>query len=212
MNYLDTLNTLQEYYSNLLIIQYHGKPKAKATIKMLVNLIWVNMALLQIRDAFDWTTAIGTQLDLIGEWVGVDRFYVGNLYDYQPWFALIDWNSEGDNLQGGFSTFDTFNSIDGGILTYNYLQNSRNQLTDENFRIMIGLKIIKNSISATCKNIDNAIWNYFNGKVYTTWSPNKITYHYTSDLSEVIQVALGKNVLPAPTCVEIEIMEIIENG
>ncbi len=212
MNYLKTLQSIADYYANLLIVQYHDKPKAKVTIKLLAQLLWVNMIFLQIRDAFDWKTATGTQLDIIGQWVGVNRFYDGQLFNYRPWFALLDWNEQPDNLQGGFSTFDTFNTLNGGFLDYEYIQPTQNALNDKAFRIMIGLKIIKNNINTTCKNIDNAIWDYFEGKVYTVWSPNELTYYYPAELSEIMQVALSKNVLPKPTGINIQLMEIIENA
>lgn len=210
MDYTETLNTLIQYYTNLLIVQYHNKPKAVATITMIVKLLWVNMALLQIRDAFDWKTATGAQLDIIGKWEGVDRFYNGQLFYFRPWFALIDWNSEPDNLQGGFSTFDTFDE-EGGFLTYDDILPTQNRLSDDAFRIMIGLKIIKNNINTTCKNIDNAIWDYFGGDVYTTWENSVLTYYYDSTLSEVMEVAKEKDVLPCPTGITIELREIIDN-
>lgn len=212
MNYLETLKNISEYYANLLIIQYHNKPKARATIKLLTRLLWANMVLLQIRDAFDWRTATGNQLDIIGQWVGATRFYNGQLFDFRPWFSLIDWDSEPDNLQGGFSTFDTFDELEGGFLDYENILPTKNKLNDDAYRIMIGLKIIKNSISATCKNIDDAIWDYFEGKVYTVWEPDELTYYYSSELSEVMQVAESKNVLPCPTGVKIILKEIIESG
>lgn len=212
MDYLNILQSLENYYANLLIIQYNGKPRATATIKLFVNLLYTNMILLQIRDAFDWKTAIGKQLDIIGEWVGVNRFYDGQLFDFHPWFALIDWDNEPDNLQGGFSTFETFNTVEGGFLDYENILPTQNKLNDTAFRIMIGLKIIKNSISTTCKNIDDAIWNYFDGKVYTVWTPDELIYYYSSELAEVLQVALSKKVLPVPTGVRIELKEIINNG
>lgn len=212
MDYLKTLQSLEDYYANLLIIQYNGKPRATATIKFFVDLLYVNMILLQIRDAFDWKTAEGSQLDIIGEWVGVNRFYDGQLFDFHPWFALIDWNEDPDNLQGGFSTFDTFNEVEGGFLDYQEILPTQNKLNDTAFKIMIGLKIIKNSISTTCKNIDDAIWDYFEGKVYTVWAPDELTYYYPTELAEVLQVALSKKVLPVPTGIRIELKEIIDNG
>lgn len=211
MEYLKLLKELEDYYANLLIVQYNGKPKAVTTIKLFVRLLFVNMILLQIREAFDWKTAIGKQLDIIGEWVGTNRFYDGQLFDFHPWFALIDWESEPDNLQGGFSTFENFDEVEGGILDYQTILPTQNKMNDQAFRIMIGLKIIKNSISATCKNIDDAIWDYFDGKVYTIWTPDKLTYYYPSELAEVLQVAKAKNVLPCPTGVRIELKEMIDN-
>ena len=212
MNYLTILGEFEKYYQNLLIIQYHNKPKARATIKLLVNLLWVNMILLQIRDAFDWRTSIGPQLDIIGSWVGCDRFYKGQLFDFHPWFALIDIDLPPDNLQGGFAEVSNFNTTEGGFLDYENIRPTQNRMVDEAFRTMIGLKIIKNNISATCKNIDDAIWDYFNGEVYTVWGANTLTYFYPSSLAEIIQVAQDKNVLPCPTGVQLILREIIENG
>lgn len=211
MDYLIILNELENYYQNLLIIQYNNKPKARATIKLLVDLLWVNMILLQIRDAFDWRTAIGEQLDIIGSWVGCDRFYNGQLFDFHPWFSLLPYGQEPDNLQGGFSRYSNFAQGNGGFLDYDNIRPTQNQLVDDAFRIMIGLKIIKNNISAICKNIDNAIWDYFEGKVYTVWEPDTLTYYYPSELAEVMQVAEDKGVLPCPTGVTLYLREIIED-
>ena len=211
MDYISLLEQLKQYYANLLIVQYNGKPKATATIKLMAELLFVNMVLLQIRDAFDWQTATGAQLDIIGKWEGVDRFYNGQLFDFRPWFALIPYNSVPDNLQGGFSRYSNFDSGNGGFLNYDNIRPTQNQLVDDAFRIMIGLKIIKNHISATCRNIDEAIWDYFNGRVYTVWAPDELTYYYHSELSEVMQVAQDKDVLPCPTGVNIILREIIEN-
>ncbi len=213
MDYIALLEQLKKYYSNLLIVQYNGKIKASATIKTMVNLLYINMILLQIRDGFDWETAFDKQLEIIGKWVGLDRFYDGQFFYFHPWFSLPAWQDEPDNLQGGFATYQNFNQEIGGFLTYADIAPTQNRLSTESFRIMIGLKIIKNNISATCKNIDNAIWTYkyFNKQVYTTWNANELIYHFPSELSEVLQVAAYKNVLPCPTGCRIILREIIEN-
>lgn len=212
MDYIQTLETLKNYYSNLLIIQYNGKPKATATIKLLVALLYANMILMQIRDGFDWRTALEAQLEIIGKWVGVNKFYKGQFFDFHPWFSLIDWDKEPDNLQGGFSTFETFNTVEGGFLDYEYILPTQNRLAPDQYRIMIGLKIIKNNIDNKCKTIDDAIWNYFEGKVYTVWdlSNRKLIYYYPSELNIVMEVANDKNVLPCPPTVTIQLQEIIE--
>lgn len=214
MDYIQTLETLKKYYANLLICQYNGKPKAKSTIKLLVDLLYANMILLQIRDGFDWETALDTQLDIIGKWVGVDKFYKGQLFYFQPWFSLIDWNEEPDNLQGGFSTFENFEELDGGFLDYENILPTQNRLPREAFRTMIGLKIIKNNIDHKCKTIDDSIWDYFDGKIYTVWDleNRKLIYYYPSELNVIMEVAAEKNVLPCPPTVSIQLQEIIDNG
>lgn len=212
MSYQDDLENLQDYYSNLLIVQYNGKPRAVQTIKQLVNLIYANMILFQIRDGFDWTTAVGTQLDIIGKWVGVSRNYNTNpitskKLSYPEYSRLIPTVTT-DIIQGGYSDYSTFANNDGGQLIYNDLKSVDNKLSDENYRIVIGLKIIYNSINHIAGEIDNAIWQYFGGKVYTTWTDHTITYNYESDMLELMQICLYKGVLPAPIGTEIQLRGI----
>lgn len=212
MDYLTILNQLHEYYANLLIVQYNGKPKAQAHIKFLVDLIFANVILLQIQEAFDWRTAVGAQLDIIGKWVGVTRnyngsFLWGNTYLSYPRSNQLTPDDETDNLQHGYSDYENFDD-DGAVLTYQDLGYVEQQLSDDDYRTIIGLKIIKNNINHTAKNIDDAIWTYFNGEVYTTWDDLEITYHYPASLTTLIEVCNYKNVLPAPTGVNIILREI----
>lgn len=179
MNYLAVLSEITNYYINLLIVQYHNKPKARATVELIANLIWMNMIIFQIRDAFDWRSAVGKQLDIIADWVGLNRFYDGKWIFTRPWFSLIDWDSTPNNLQGGFSTFSNFEELKGGILDYDEINPSQNSLSDDDFRLLIGLKIIKNSINFTAKNIDDAIWSYFGNTYYSNESIFEGTVLYT---------------------------------
>lgn len=68
------MSALDTYYSNLLILQYHNKPKAKATIEATVGLLPDDL-ILEVINGFNIETAIGKQLDILGIYVGVDRFY-----------------------------------------------------------------------------------------------------------------------------------------
>lgn len=209
------MEELLKYYANLLIVQYNNKPKAKATIEMLTKIIYgvTNTPLfLQIQNAFDWKTAIGAQLDIIGKWVGVGRVYQGRLYWGKTFLSYPRWNEltptdDTDSLQHGYSDYDSFDTDLGGTLTYNELGFVEQELDEEQYRTVIGLKIIKNSITLTAKNIDDAIWEYFGGDVYTTWEDLKIVYHYPDSLNTVMTVCKYKNVLPAPIGVAIELKD-----
>lgn len=207
------MEELLKYYANLLIVQYNGKPKAKATIEMLTKIIYGvsgTPLFLQIQNAFDWKTAVGNQLDIIGKWVGVSKVYQGLLYWGKTFLSYPSWNDltpsdNTDNLQHGYSDYSTFDTDTGGTLTYNELGFVEQELDPEQFRTVIGLKIIKNSITLTAKNIDDAVWEYFGGQVYTTWDDMKITYHYFDSLNTVMEVCKYKNVLPAPIGVSIDL-------
>jgi hypothetical protein len=72
------VSNIVQYYADLLIIQYRSKPKANATIKLMVEIILQNGILLDVFDAFNPETCIGKQQDILGKWVGIDRYYLGD--------------------------------------------------------------------------------------------------------------------------------------
>lgn len=63
-----------EYLANLLIIQYHDKPKAKSTIMALGSQFPIDL-MFAVRDGFDLNTATGKQLDILGKYLMCDRWY-----------------------------------------------------------------------------------------------------------------------------------------
>ena len=215
MDYEQILKDLQEYFANLIILQYRYAPENRQLIAKLTDLIFANNLALKIRDlTVDVDKSIGAQLDVVGKWVGIDRYYGGELWDRPylsfPLYSTISTSSY-NQYQGGFSLYSTFADNDGGFLTYKTWQDIRtkiNQMGDEYFRSLIKLKIIKNSINHTCKNIDNAIWEWSEGNVYTTWDVMKVKYHYDSSYSNIMTLAQYKNVLPRPTGCTLEIEEI----
>lgn len=179
------IDLFKEYYANTLIVQYHDKPKAIATIKLLVDLVFDNLIWMQIRDGFDWRTAVGEQLDIIGKWVGVSRVFNINLITspklaYPQYSRLLPVDLTSD-LQGGYSTYDNFDTLEGGQLRYNDLQTVENKLDDDAYRTIIGLKIIYNSINHTKGEIDEAIFDYFGQYLYTkdypTTSTSSLAYY-----------------------------------
>lgn len=69
------MSSTDSYYSNLLIMEYHGKPKATATIETTVALLPDDI-IQDVINGFSIETAVGKQLDILGEYVGVDRYYL----------------------------------------------------------------------------------------------------------------------------------------
>jgi len=62
-----------EYYADLLILQYKGKPRAYETVKAFVQELIDGQLTTAIQNAFDINTAVGVQLDIIGKYAGVTR-------------------------------------------------------------------------------------------------------------------------------------------
>lgn len=217
MDYDLELENIKNWIKNLIIIQYRQSNKNRALVDLLTDLTFANNLILKIRDlCLSVEKSKGAQLDVVGKWVGIDRFYNGiDLWEH-PYLALVNYEdiaiSSYNEYQGGFSTYENFESHQGGFLTYEAWQDIRtkvNAMGDEYFRPLIKLKIIYNSINHTCKNIDDAIWKWSNSKVYTTWNTMELTYHYDNTYKNIMMLANYKGILPCPTGCKIILEERI---
>lgn len=135
---MNELDELVEYYVNLLIIQYHNKPKARATIKAFIaELVSVYQLLKQLESAFMIDKAVGNQLDIVGKYFGVTRNFVGLSFGYKYFSFQYEGGDDdglsfriiGDESTGKFRTLY-------GEKTYQY------DLDDEQFRTLIKLRDI----------------------------------------------------------------------
>lgn len=156
---MTTLTDLEDYYKNLLIIQYHNKPRAQATIAQWVNCMTGDGIMPQLWDAFDVDTAIGAQLDAIGKFVGIGR----------------------------------------------------NNLSDEQYRVIIKFKILKNNIGTSMKDIDDAIFKYFGNTILVNNNKNmSITYILNNNLGDLIPILINEKLLPAPMGVGVSAITSID--
>jgi len=216
MDYNLELQNIKDWIKGLIIVQYHQSPKNQALVDLLVELIFANNLILQIRDlCLSVDKSIGAQLDIVGKWVGLDRYYNAievwdRPYLAYPYYETIEDESY-DQYQGGFSTYSNFADDDGGFLMYKDWKEVRarsNMMPDNQFRELIKLKIIQNSINHTKKNIDDAIWDWSNGNVYTTWNKMEIIYNFNRTYKQTIFLADYKNILPHPTGCNIILKEV----
>ena len=132
-----TVQELAEYYSNLLIVQYNAKAKAKATIELFINTLLPensatnNLLALDVQDAFDLETSEGVQLDILDKYIGVGRGYNGDLLSDSDFRFLIklkiiqntsdhSFKSINDSLFEFFGT-DVFMVSDGDMLMTYYV-------------------------------------------------------------------------------------------
>lgn len=210
IDYEATIKELKQYYADLLEIQYQ-KPKAIATIKAHIELLLSNLLILKIREeCINVDVSVGVQLDIIGKWVGIDRFFKGQKFDNKEWLAYYDWNKddEPNSLQGGYYDWNTTTAPTAPFLTYDYIIITNNKLNDDDFRLLIKLKIVKNNTTMTAKNIDDNIHKIFGNLVYTVWGESmELTYNYNPTKYAIMNLAQEKNVLPCPTGVNLKLQE-----
>lgn len=148
------MSQTDSYYSNLLILQYHDKPKAKATVEKTIGLLPDDL-IQEVINGFDLDTAEGKQLDTIGIYVGVDRYYL-NESEITP-------------------------------------------LTDDDYRILIKLKIIANSSDLSHKSLDDSLYDFFGNDIRMDSTGNmEMSYFVPKNKSPLIIAAIQKEVLPRP--------------
>lgn len=86
-----TLNQLTEYYTSLLIYQYRGLPNASRQVRLLAKQSVADFLAGQFLTCFDLNTAVGAQLDILGQYIGLSR-NVG-IAQPRPFFSLWDYTS-----------------------------------------------------------------------------------------------------------------------
>lgn len=77
MAWEEQIDSIENYYADLIIIQYRNKPKARATIKLGVDLYLADGLVFDLQNVLNIDTAQGAQLDLIGKILGCNRNIFG---------------------------------------------------------------------------------------------------------------------------------------
>lgn len=205
------VTSIIDYYTDLLIIQYHDKPRARAHIALLVQELLAAGILFDIRDAFDLETAVGVQLDILGLYIGVSRFYKGQILE--GFFAFTDYIEDPpDPLKIGFAEYSNFETKLGKYLQYNDLLSSDLVLNDDDYRFILKLKIVQNNSNHSHKSIDDSMFRFFGDTVYADSEGNMEMYYFVpAGRSAIVEVAIQKQVLPRPMGVMLNYVVVQES-
>lgn len=136
-----------ESYVSLITSYHRGKPKFTATVRVTAeaaaDLINTAQAL---PGAFDLDSAIGAQLDAVGEWVGRSRFIVTPIDN--AWFSF-------DTAGLGF---------DQGVWRDPYASDTGlTRLDDDSYRVLLRAKIAANGWDGTVEDAAAALDLVFGG-------------------------------------------------
>lgn len=122
-------------YSDLLIWQYQGKPKALATIKAIEDEFAQSFVdLYRLQDVLNINTATGDQLDLVGKHVGQSRIVNG--YTLRQFFGFKNAENAlgfSKELSGGGQWYRLRDPLADSV-----------KLSDEDYRFLIKSRVIKN--------------------------------------------------------------------
>lgn len=201
------LQQIIDYYADLIILQYNGKPKAKATIELIAQQLLCDGVMFDVRDGFDVETAVGKQLDMLGKIVGVDRYYLGQVGFIDNTFGFTDYD-ESDDGQQGFSDYSDYDTKVGTMLQYIDVVSSSQMLSDEDFRLLLKLKIVCNNINYSQKSIDAALFDKFGTDlILSTMNDMNITYFANPALGAILDVLIEKDLLPRPMTIGINVIK-----
>lgn len=157
-----TTDEIAEYYANLLIIQYNQKPKARAEIKAIVTPLLMDQLPIAVRDAYNVDTAVGVQLDVLGEIVGISR-----------------------NIKTFTSTL---------------------VLNDTDYRLLIKVKIIKNTSGSSLKSIQALLKTYFPNSI-RVFDYQNMSMCYFIDSTQIslslAEAIVRSKLLPKPMAVQL---------
>ena len=208
-----TSEELVNYYKQLIISQYFNKPKAYGTIGALMGgtgefgLI-ANAIFNQVRDGFDLDTAVGKQLDILGEFRGMDRYY--NTLDLSKVFLpLVSYDDPNVGTLPGISTYDDI-PMPPENYTMTYDDFVSNTLLDGDFRRVIKFLAAVDSSDYAYATLDSILYSFFGVKVNLKATGNmELTYeHLISDTDNLFEILNQMELLPTPAGVSITVAEV----
>ena len=197
------ITSLLQYYENLLIIQYNSLPKAQATIGLIAQTVLCDGVVQDIQQAYNLATAVGVQLDVLGKYAGIDRYFPEvNLVNYS---ALVAY-SQASSLPAsppayGLETYATFigDNDQNGTVTYNSAVSITNGLSDANFRTLIYLAIALNNMNYSPAEIDSNYYAIFGTQIHAETTGNMaMTYFVIGGMTTLIQAMIYKKLFAHP--------------
>lgn len=199
---------LVDYYTNLLVIQYKTLPLAIGTIDALATEVVANQIYSQVLNGFDIETAIGEQLDILGSYVGANRF-LANFSSSAGYMAFPLYADATASTVVGFSLYaDTVAPV-GYWRLYSTTDTSLT-MSDGEMRLLIQYLIALHASDTTIYSIDLLLQEFFGQ--YATLTDNfdmTITYtHNSTDPSQLFAIAQFIDALPKPAGVGITVVTI----
>lgn len=206
-----TNDELVATYTNLLIIQYsdpNNQPNAVATIQMLAQEAIANQIVYQVlngfspTDSYGQTPAVGVQLDILGQFVGAQRFLNG----YSPsiiYFGMQDTTGTYNSQAGGYGDATSSTPPTDYWLTTQGAAGSYT-LSDTQMISLIQYLAAVNNAYLSLEVIDNILYQFFGTYVTVTENPMELIYnHASNDPGTLYGIVKFLNALPHPAGVEV---------
>lgn len=178
--------SIENYYADLLIIQYRNKPKARATIKLGVDLYLTDGLVFDLQNVLDINTAFGAQLDLIGKILGCNRNIFG--FNINKKYFTFEKTSA-----YGYSYYDSNheNQLSKGLWkNYRNSTASAYGLEDKDYRLLLKFKALYNLRRGSWGDLDRLYYKAFGNDVVIVNNKDlTISYTVSGNASIAFQAA-----------------------
>lgn len=197
------LINLVNYYVARLIYQYSDKPNAQRLIAIFSDAVLMDDLATQLLNAFNLSTAVGPQLDILAKYIGVPRN--SNTPGTIDYFGLALYGGGGS--VNGLNDYSAL-GLNGFIFElYDSSGIPTTDFTDIQFRFVLGLQIALNHFDGTLSYIQDFLGRFF---------PDQITVVDNLDMTMTYHVVPGfplsnstlENFLPRPMGVGITVSSV----
>lgn len=202
------ITDIVDYYSNLLILQYNDLPKATANIELLSSTFLASGVAIDVLNAYNidpslGPTAVGKQLDVMGKYAGVTRYY--STLNLQNFFAMVPSVEApspptsppafGYDTAAGYPTSDDFN---GTLICADIVTNT-NALVDKDFLKLIQLAVKNNNSDYSFATISEDIYDVLGPSIVPeTNGFMNLVYFFRTAMTTLLQAIIQKGLLPRP--------------
>lgn len=202
--------TIVTGYQDNLLEQYVNAPNARATIGLIAQTTLMDLVELAVQDAYDINTAVGVQLDVLGEYIGFSRLVYFPIDRY--YFTLLNPDAP-IQQEAGFTDYtDSLINADSNFYLYQYAKGQVYYIPDDQYRVLLKLKIILNQSHNTLADIASALWQTFGADIICFDQKNMFLSYVVSPLaSNIVSIALKAGLLPKPMGVGIDAIFILPN-
>lgn len=196
------------YYQQLLIMEYYGLSNATGMIGAFVTQAVADLIVMQVRSAFALGTAIGKQLDALGEIVGVQRQIAG-FTPGTPEFAMPRYS---DGAAGSYIGFARYAGIQPNGHWARYTdQPTAYIMTDGQLTQLIQFLVAVRASDYSLEELDDIFFSFFGTLVTITDNLNMTmtyTHNATLDTGVLFDIINYLGYLPHPAGVAYNVVSI----
>lgn len=195
---------LNQYYSDLLIIQYKGQEKAPQHMFAVCDALMIYELIDAVENGFSIDTAVGKQLDIIGKYLGVDRIIRGIPFN-RDYFGFMKY---GENpALAVYKPFMKYSTTppDTQFLRYGETQDVL-KLNDEEFRTILKFRVIQANSQYSLKEIDDALFEAFGTDIFVVDNEDRsVEYVFPTQDTRLATILQSEGLLPKPMGVSVTI-------